>query len=129
MPQLSLRISKNIDMSLLNFPRLFAAIHDELRHAPNMDIMTCHSGVVQEDFSYAGLGDERMTKMYLELYWVENEKRVAMKDKLGRHLMQILEELIVPQVEKQGLICIPRVRIANLGQLDRDYHISTRISL
>lgn len=40
--------------------------------------------------------------------------------------MNILEEIIVPQIEKQKLICIPRVRIANLGELEREYHISKR---
>lgn len=127
MPQISLRISKNIDMAQLDFSELFAAIHEALRDAPNLDVSTCQSGVIQEDFSYFGLGEDKKTKMYLELYWVETEQRVAMKKQLALQLMKILENYIVPQVEKQQLICIPRVRIANLGAQDQDYHISQRI--
>ncbi len=40
--------------------------------------------------------------------------------------MTILEKTLVPQIEKQNLVCIPRVRIGNLGRLDLDYHISKR---
>lgn len=125
MPQLTLKISKNIDISLINFSTVFAAIHDAFRDVPNMDITTCHSGVIQEDFSYIGLGDNRMTKVYLEVYWLENLQRIAIKKQLAQRLMQILETTIVPHVEKQNLICIPRVRIANLGILEQEYHIST----
>ena len=126
MPQISLRISKNIDMAQLDFSELFAAIHEVLRDAPYVDVSTCQSGVIQEDFSYFGLGDEKKTKMYLELYWVETEQRIAIKKHLALQLMKILESYIVPQVEKQQLTCIPRVRIANLGTPDQDYHISER---
>lgn len=124
MPQLSLKISNNIDITQLEFRKLFAAIHDALRHVPDLDITTCHSGVIQEDFSYVGLGNDRITKMYLEIYWLENEQRSAMKQALAEKLMKILEDIIVPQVEKQKLICIPRVRIANLGEFESEYYIS-----
>lgn len=127
MPQITLKVSKNIDITQLDLRELFAAIHEVLRSVPNMDITTAHSGVIQEDFSYIGLGDPHLTKMYLEIYWVESEKRAAIKAGLAQNLMKILEDLIVPQVEKQNLVCIPRVRIANLGTLNSDYHISTRI--
>jgi 5-carboxymethyl-2-hydroxymuconate isomerase len=126
MPQLSLKISKNIEITQVDFRGLFVAIHDALRNVPNMDITTCHSGVIQEDFSYVGLGDDKITKMYLEIYWLEDAQRLAMKKKLAQQLMKILEDLIVPQIEKQKLICIPRVRIANLGMLEQEYHISNR---
>lgn len=128
MPQLSLKISKNIDMSVLDFRELFEALHEVLRDAPNLDISTCHSGVVQEDFSYIGLGDAKKTKVYLELYWVENESRRVVKKQLALDLMHVLERYMVPQIEKQQLICIPRVRIANLGVLGEDYHISSASS-
>lgn len=84
MPEISLKISKNIDITRVDFHKLFVAIHDALRDVPNMDITTCHSGVIQEDFSYVGLGDNRITKMYLELYWLESEERLAMKNKLAK---------------------------------------------
>jgi 5-carboxymethyl-2-hydroxymuconate isomerase len=128
MPQLSLKISKNIDITRIDFQKLFVEIHEALRDVPNMDITTCHSGVIQEDFSYIGLGDVRLTKMYLEVYWLEDEKRLAMKKKLAQKLMKLLEDIIVPQIEEQKLICIPRVRIANLGKLEQEYFISTRQS-
>ncbi len=70
MPQISLRISKNIDMTQLDFSALFSAIHEVLRDAPNVDVSTCQSGVIQEDFSYFGLGEDKKAKMYLELFWV-----------------------------------------------------------
>lgn len=127
MPQLSLKISKNIDINQVDFRTLFAAIHEALRIVPNMDITTCHSGVIQEDFSYIGLGDDRITKMYLEVYWLENTERLAMEKQLAQKLLKILEDLIVPQIEKQNLICIPRVRIANLGTLGQEYHISNSV--
>ncbi|CEG56123.1 hypothetical protein [Legionella fallonii] len=126
MPQISLRISKNIDIVQLDFNELFAAIHDVLREAPNVDVSTCQSGVIHEDFSYIGLGEDKRTKVYLELYWVETEQRVAIKKQLALQLMKILEDYIVPEVEQQKLICIPRVRIANFGVLDQDYYISQR---
>ena len=124
MPQITLRISNNIDINSLDLYGLFEAIHEALRTVPNMDVTTAQSGVIHEDFSYTGLGDPRMTKMYLEIYWLENANRLAMKGYLGQSLIKILEERIVPQVEQQNLICIPRVRIANLGVFDQDYHIS-----
>ena len=114
---------------MLDLKGLFAAIHEALRVVPNMDINTAHSGVIQEEFSYIGLGDPRVTKMYIELYWIENEQRLTIKESLAQHLMCILEELIVPQVTQQNLICIPRVRIANLGVLNKDYLISQRHQL
>ena len=126
MPQLTIIISNNIDIDQLNFKNLFPALHDAIKNVPNMDITTCHSGIIQETYSYVGLGNEKLTKVYLELYWLETEERVAIKPKLAKKLMQILEEILVPQIEKQNLICIPRVRIANLGKLDQDYHISQR---
>lgn len=126
MPQISLRLSKNIDMTQLDFSELFAAIHEALRDVPNLDVSTCQSGVIQEHFSYCGLGEDKKTKVYLELYWIETEQRVTIKKQLALQLMNILERHIVPPVEKQQLSCIPRVRIANLGTQDQEYYISER---
>lgn len=61
MPQISLKLSNNIDTNCINFKTIFAAIHDELGKMPNLDITTCHSGVVQEAYSYVGLGDDSAT--------------------------------------------------------------------
>jgi 5-carboxymethyl-2-hydroxymuconate isomerase len=126
MPQLTLKISKNIDIKPINFQEFFFAIHEALRDVPKMDISSCHSGVIQEDFSYIGHGDDKITKVYLELYWLETKERLVIKKEVAQKLMEILENIIVPQIEKQNLICIPRVRIANLGELDQEYYISKR---
>lgn len=128
MPQLTLRFSHNINLKLIKLRELFVAIHEVISDAPNMDISTCHSGVIQEVYSYIGFGDERLTKVYLELYWMESEARLLMKDQLGQKLLTLLETVLAPQIEQQNLICKPRVRIANLGKLGRDYHISHRAS-
>jgi hypothetical protein len=48
MPQISLKISKNIDIARINFQDVFIAIHDELAKVPDMNVKTCNSGVLQE---------------------------------------------------------------------------------
>lgn len=123
MPQISLKISNNIDISQIDFRSIIMAIHDELGKVPNMDVRTCNSGVVQEAYSYIGLGDDRVTKVYLEILWLENNERTALKKALAKTIMTILENKLVPQIEKQGLTCVPRVRIGSLGSLDQEYHI------
>lgn len=116
-------ISQNINANLINFKNLFERIHEALRAVPNMDVNTAHSGVIQELFSYIGFDNPKATKVYLELYWLENEERTAMKPVLGKALLDILEKNIVPEVVGQGLICVPRVRITNLGNLNQSYFI------
>lgn len=95
---------------------------------PNLDITTCHSGVIQEVYSYIGLGDENATKVYLEVLWLESTERLVLKKELAQRLMSTLENTLVLQIEKQNLVCIPRVRIGNLDELEQDYYISGRIS-
>ncbi|RUR22075.1 hypothetical protein [Legionella qingyii] len=124
MPQLILTISHNINTDVINFKNLFNQIHETLQIVPNMDVNTAHSGVIQELFSYIGFDNPKATKVYLELYWMEDEERTAMKSVLGKTLIDILKKNIVPEVEGQGLICIPRVRISNLGDLNQSYFIS-----
>ncbi len=128
MPQISLKLSNNIDISRINFKDLFAKIHQALGEMPNLDIKTCNSGVIQEIYSYIGLGDESATKVYLEVLWLESDERIAVKKELAQQLMNILDTILVPQIEQQSLVCIPRVRIGNLGTLDVDYHIKGRSS-
>lgn len=123
MPQLTLTISSNIKTDEINFKSLFDQIHEALKVVPNMDVNTAHSGVVQELYSYIGFGNPKATKVYLQLYWLENEERAAIKPVLGRTLLDILAKSVVPKVEGQGLICIPRVRIADLGRLNQAYFI------
>jgi hypothetical protein len=123
MPQISLKISSNIDISRINFTATFAAVHQELEKIPHLDIAACHSGVIQEVFSYIGRGDDRATKVYLEVLWLESSERLALKRDLAQTLMNILEKTLAPQIQSQNLACIPRVRIANLGVLGQDYHI------
>jgi hypothetical protein len=123
MPQLTLTISKNIDVNLIDFKNFFRLIHEALSVVPDMDVNTVHSGVIQESFSYIGFDNPKATKVYLQLYWLENEARTALKLALGKALLTILENTIVPEVGKQGFICIPRVRIANLGEFNQSYFI------
>lgn len=128
MPQISLKISNNIDISPINFKDVFSAIHQELSTMPHLDINTCHSGVIQEVYSYIGLNDAKATKVYLEVLWLESNERLLVKKDLAQRLMNILENTLVPQIERQNLFCIPRVRISNLGALGKDYHISGHIA-
>lgn len=123
MPQVTLLVSNNIDVSVLRLDDFFIRMHELLRIVPSMDVNTVHSGVIQESYSYIGLGNPLATKMYLQLYWMENPERLAMKATLAKQLMADVKEILVPSVVGQGLICIPRVRIANLGQLNQDYFI------
>lgn len=124
MPQLRLTISHNINKDLINFKNLFRQIHEALRVVSDIDVSTAHSGVIQENYSYIGFNNPKASKVYLELYWMENEERLEMQPLLGKNLLEILENTIVPDVVEQGLICIPRVRIANLGILNQGYFIS-----
>ncbi len=124
MPQISLKISKNIDTAHINFTDLFIDIHNELGKIPGLNINTCHSGIIQEIYSYIGLGDEKATKVYLEILWLETDQRSLLKKELAKNLMTILEKNLVPLVQAQNLVCIPRIRIGNLGVLDQDYHIA-----
>jgi len=124
MPQISLRISNNIDLNQVNLKETFAAIHIELSKMPNLDIKTCHSGIIKEDYSYIGSDDKHATKVYLEVLWIESAERAMLKKELAKNLMAILENILAPQIIKQGLGCIPRVRIGNLGIINLDYHIS-----
>lgn len=126
MPQITLTISQNINASLINFKSLFEQIHDALRSVPNLDVNSAHSGVIQELISYIGFDNSKATKVYLQLYWIENEERLAIKPALGKNLLQILEHYIIPKLVEQGLICIPRVRIADLGNLNESYFISRK---
>lgn len=80
-------------------------------------------GLFKKAFSYIGFDNPRATKVYLHLYWMENEERAAIKPALGKTLLDILQNHIVPEVLGQGLICVPRVRIANLGNLNKSYFI------
>lgn len=124
MPQVTLTISQNINASLINFKGFFEQIHDALQTVPNIDVNRIHSGVVQELFSYIGFDNPKATKVYLQVYWTENEERRATKSSLGKVLLEIVENSIVPEIIAQGLMCIPRVRIADLGELNHCYFIA-----
>jgi hypothetical protein len=88
-----------------------------------LDVNTAHSGVTQELNTYIGFDNPKATKVYLQLYWMEDQERLAMKPVLGKTLLHILGNSIAPEVVAQGLICIPRVRISNLGFLNQEYFI------
>lgn len=125
MPQLTLTLSKNIDINLLDFKNFFRQVHEALSVVPDMDVNTAHSGVIQESFSYIGFDNPKATKVYLQLYWLENESRAALKSTLGNAFLNIIENSLAPEVTKQGFICIPRVRITNLGELNQCYFIGS----
>jgi len=124
MPQIILTLSNNIDITQIDFTSLFVLIHDELKNVPGLDVTTCNSGVVQESFSYIGLGNEKLTKAFLEIRWMDTEERRQVKSQIAAKLMVVLETELVPQIEEQHLICIPRVRIGDLGKLGVEYFIS-----
>lgn len=123
MPQITLKLSKNIDTSKLNLKSLFAEVHDALGRIPNLDNRTCFSGMIHEDYSYVGLGDEKLTKVFLEILWLENPERKIMKPELAAECMSILTSHLSGSIQQQGLICQPRVRIVNLGAVDQEYYI------
>lgn len=126
MPQVTLTISKNINLDLIDCKQCFQQIHEALSTVPDLNVQTIHSGVIQESFSYIGFDDPQATKVYLQLYWLENEDRIALQGVLGKKLLHILESTVVPKVKAQGFYCIPRVRIANLGELHHSYFIGEK---
>lgn len=128
MPQITLKLSNNIDISKINYQPFFDVLHTTLGGIPGTHVASCHSGVIQEVYSHIGEGDKKSTKVYLEIYWLENAERALLKPALAGKLMTLLEETIVPQIENQGLTCVPRLRIANLGGFNQDYYISQRRS-
>lgn len=123
MPQITLKLSKNIDISKIDFKSLFTEIHEELGNIPKLDNRTCFSGIIHEDYSFIGLGDDFMTKVYLEVMWLETPERILLKPALASRLMSILLTHLDEPIRQQSLICQPRVRIANLGIVDQEYHI------
>lgn len=123
MPQITLKLSNNIAINHIDFHSIFAAIHSELGKIHGLDVCSCHSGVLQEEYSYIGYGDLKATKIYLEVLWLETAERSKLKVKLAQSLMNVLDIILVPQIVKQGLTCLPRVRIGHLGIINQDYHI------
>ncbi len=123
MPQITLKLSHNINLNLINLRPLFVDIHELLGKVPHLDNKTCFSGVLHEDFSYIGQGDDKLTKIFLEILWLETPERKTLKPALGSELMAVLALHLSDAIERQGLIFQPRVRIANLGAIEQDYHI------
>ena len=123
MPQIKLTISHNINTAPIDFQSIFAAMHAALHDIGNINIASCNSGMIQEDISYIGSGDPKYTRVYLEVYWLEDEHRLAIKNQVGLQLIKILKDMLVPLINEQQLICVPRVRIADLGEIDQDYYI------
>lgn len=123
MPQITLKLSKNIAADQIDFQPLFVSVHQELEKSAGVDIKACNSGVIQESYSCIGLGDEKVTKVYLEILWIENEERLSAKNRIIQAIMDTVQAKLVPQIVKQGLICVPRVRIGDLGVLGREYLI------
>lgn len=123
MPQISLKISSNIDIGKIDFKCFFKDIHEALKITPNLDISTCQSGVIQESHSYIGQDDPNRTKIFLEILWLENDERAAMKNTLAQSLIKVMENHLKQAIEIQQLSFAPRLRISNLGKIDQDYYI------
>ncbi len=123
MPQITLKLSHNIDTSKLNLKSLFSEVHEALGRVPNLDNRTCFSGMIHEDYSYIGQGDEKLSKIFLEILWLETPERKALKPKLAAELMSILITHLAEPTKQQSLTCQPRVRIVNLGAIDQEYYI------
>jgi hypothetical protein len=123
MPQLMLKLSNNINITKLDFKSVFSAIHERLGKVPKLDNRTCFSGVIHEEYSYIGLGDDKLCKIFLEIMWLETEERIALKAALAADLMSILTIHLADSIQEQALIFQPRVRIVNLGMLGQEYHI------
>jgi hypothetical protein len=123
MPQITLKLSNNINITTIDFKSLFTAIHGELGNIPQMDNRTCFSGLVHEDYSYVGRGDESIPKIFLEILWLETPERSLLKPALASKLMEILVAHLKEPLKRQSLTCQPRVSIANLGEVNQDYYI------
>lgn len=123
MPQITLKLSKNIDISKLNLKSLFTEVHEALGRIPNLDNRTCFSGMIHEDYSYVGHGDENLTKIFLEVLWLETAERKSMKPALAAEFMSILTAHLAEPIKQQSLILQPRVRILDLGTVDHEYYI------
>lgn len=123
MPQITLKISHNIAMEDIDFRKLFSEVHEAMGRIPNLDNRTCFAGVVKEDYSYVGRGDTNLTKIFLEIMWLETAERVALKPGLAGELMAVLVGHFKEPLEKKGLVCSPRVRIVDLGEVGKDYYI------
>ncbi len=126
MPQITLKFSANakniIPHSL--FESTFIKINHILKETiPDIDINSCNSGVVFEEYSFMGNGDPKEVKCYYELQWMENPNRVPLKPRVAEKIMSLLELVFVPLFLQHGLTCVPRVRIGNLGVRDQDYFI------
>lgn len=123
MPQITLKISHNIEMADINFRQLFTEIHDVMGRVPNLDNRTCFGGVIKEDFSYVGRGDDNLTKIFLEILWLETPERVELKPDVASELMPLLLHHFKEPLAKKGLVCSPRIRIADLGEVGKGYMI------
>ncbi|HVE44157.1 MAG TPA: hypothetical protein VNC84_03370 [Gammaproteobacteria bacterium] len=125
MPQITLFLSHRVNLSLIDCRALFKAIHAEVGRVPGVDIESCSSGVIQEAYSYIGLGDEKLAKVYLDIGWLEREDRLPYKAALAKNLMALLQEKVILPIQSQGLQAKPRVRIINLGLINQDYYIGS----
>lgn len=126
MPQITLKFSANAKNLIPHsvFESTFIKINEIMQDTiSDIDIMSCNSGVIFEEFSYMKGGDTKEAKCYYELQWMENPSRVPLKPVLAQKIMSLLELQFVPLLAQHGLTCVPRVRISDLGVRDRDYFI------
>jgi hypothetical protein len=129
MPQITLRLSDNIKISAEEAKALLKKLHSVLianKDELNLDVATCFSGLLREDASYIGFGDETIAKCFYEILWMETPSRVALSPNLSKQLMAVLDEFALQVKEEQNLICMPRIRIADLGAIDQHYFFSSQ---
>ena len=126
MPQITLKFSANTKNLIPNsvLESTFIKINQILKETiPDIDIKSCNSGVLFEEYSFMSDGDPKEAKCYYELQWMENPSRVPLKAVLAEKIMSLLEVVFVPLLAEHGLSCVPRVRIGNLGVRNEDYFI------
>lgn len=127
MPQITLKFSANTKNLISNsvLESAFLKLNEIFKETiPDIDIKSCNSGVIFEDYSFLSEGNSKEAKCYYELQWMENPKRVPLKPELASKIMTLLETVFVPLLAEHSLVCTPRVRIGDLGKRDQDYFIS-----
>lgn len=123
MPQITLTLSQNIDLRPLDFKRFFKSLHELLETVPNLLLSSCKSGVVHEAYSYVGSGNANLTKLLLEIRWLDSEARRKVKSEVVSQIFECLEREFSEPITAQGLIYKPHVWIVDLGELNQDYFI------
>lgn len=123
MPQIFLTLSNNIDIAPLDFKSFFPSLHALLEKVPNLNLKSCKSGVIQEAYSYIGAGEPNLSKLLLEIRWLDSEARRKVKSEIVSEIFELLDSTFSAPIIAQGLVYKPHVWIVDLGTLNQDYWI------